>query len=549
MDRAILVLGATGLFGGHLARTLIARGHCVLIAARSEARLNAFSQKYGGTVVVLDRDAEDIEARLSAIAPAVVIDAAGPFQSYGEDPYRFAKAVLSAGAHYVDLADAPGFVAGIDALDMLAQDKGLSVLSGASSTPALSAAVVETLSEGLDQIDTIETAILPGNRTERGLSVIQAILSQAGQPFRLWRGGRWDNAIGWSKTRRMALRVKGHDFTRRAALHEAPETLLFPQHFKARTVVFRAGLELGILHHGLSLATWLVRLGILKSLLPFSNLTFRVSSWVKRLGSDKGGMCVRVVGQRGVTWESRDWHLVAPDGIGPRIPSIPAALLAEKLLQHEIAPGARPALNVLRLSELEEIMDDFGIVTERREQLISPLFQQVMGDGFHTLPGPVQALHNVQGVVRFKGRAEVTGASSILGKLAAKIAGFPSSLSDVDVSVEIDANEDREVWCRNFDGHKFHSVLTKKGAYAVERFGPFRFTLGLANIDNKLVYPVLRGSFLGIPLPSFLTPKSTSYEDVDDQGRFLFDVKIELPLAGLVAHYRGWLMPDDGEEA
>src|ERR1700686_2412057 len=99
--------------------------------------------------------------------------AAGPFQGAG---YRLARAAIAAGLHYVDLADARDFVAGFGALDAAARAAGVVALSGASSTPALSHAVLDRLTKGWRSIDTVDIAISPGNRSApRGLSVIRAI--------------------------------------------------------------------------------------------------------------------------------------------------------------------------------------------------------------------------------------------------------------------------------------------------------------------------------------------------------------------------------------
>ncbi|MCU0912917.1 MAG: NAD-dependent epimerase/dehydratase family protein [Rhodobacteraceae bacterium] len=223
MTRPVLVLGATGLFGGHIARRLIGAGHPVILSGRSRAALQAFAAAHGGIPLPFDRDdAEAAAAALATARPFAVIDAAGPFQAYGPDPYRFARQVLEGGAHYLDLADAADFVAGIGALDALARARGLVALSGASSTPALSAAAADALAEGLDRIEAVEAAILPGNRTDRGLSVIRAILAQVGQPYRLWRGGRWQTVHGWDDTRMIAFRAGGHALTRPGALNETP---------------------------------------------------------------------------------------------------------------------------------------------------------------------------------------------------------------------------------------------------------------------------------------------------------------------------------------
>ncbi len=46
-----------------------------------------------------------------------------------------------------------------------------------------------------------------------------------------------------------------------------------------------------------------------------------------------------------------------------------------------------------------------------------------------------------------------------------------------------------------------------------------------------------------IRLPAALRPTTLAREDVDERGRFRFDVTIALPFAGRLVRYRGWLVP------
>ena len=62
-----------------------------------------------------DRDG-DVERQLAAIAPDTVVDVTGPFQTYGDDPYRVVKAALALGVNYLDLSDGADFVKGIAAI-------------------------------------------------------------------------------------------------------------------------------------------------------------------------------------------------------------------------------------------------------------------------------------------------------------------------------------------------------------------------------------------------------------------------------------------------
>ena len=50
-------------------------------------------------------------------APDLVVDASGPFQAYGDDPYVVVKACLALNIDYIDLADSSRFVDDIVAFD------------------------------------------------------------------------------------------------------------------------------------------------------------------------------------------------------------------------------------------------------------------------------------------------------------------------------------------------------------------------------------------------------------------------------------------------
>ena len=55
-------------------------------------------------------------------------------------------------------------------------------------------------------------------------------------------------------------------------------------------------------------------------------------------------------------------------------------------------------------------------------------------------------------------------------------------------------------------------------------------------------------SVLGLPLPLALAPRSPAREWEED-GKFHFDVPIDVPLLGRVIHYRGWLVPGPSSPA
>ena len=82
----------------------------------------------------------DLPRQLEILKPLVVINTCGPFQNAD---YGIARACIASGVHYIDLADGRDFVTGITQLDADAKEHNVAVISGASTVPALSAAVIE----------------------------------------------------------------------------------------------------------------------------------------------------------------------------------------------------------------------------------------------------------------------------------------------------------------------------------------------------------------------------------------------------------------------
>ena len=357
----VLVVGGYGVFGSRIVRRLIELDGCeILVAGRSIKTAQAFCAQHGGTPIGPDAG-EVFDDRLFA-----VIDAAGPFQAYRDNPYRRARAAIAAGAHYLDLADDARFVAAIGTLDGDARAAGVAVVSGCSSVPAISAAAVKALSTGLSRIETIASAICPGNRAPRGRSVIEAILAQVGKPLRVWREGAWQSEIGWGQLSSVDFGDVGaaHLGRRWASPIGAPDLELFVKRFGARTVTFEAGLELSIMHVGLWGLSWPVRVGILPSAVPLAGPLEVIANWLYPFGTDRGGMIVRVVGlTAGGEATERRWTLIAEAGDGPEVPPTPAVLMIEKLRAGRIEPGARPCVDELDLAEIEAGLARFRIRT------------------------------------------------------------------------------------------------------------------------------------------------------------------------------------------
>lgn len=537
----ILVLGGYGGFGGRIARRLAAAGHEVLVAGRSAGRAGAFCGD-DPRLKPLAVDRAAMATAIDAHRPAIVVDAAGPFQ--GMD-HRVPAVCIAAGVHYLDIADGRGFVVGIGALDDAARAAGVVAISGASSVPALSGASVRALAEGMDDVRAVEMAISASNRATAGASVATAVLDYVGRPVRLWRGRRWTLATGWQELRRARFAVAGDRplAARVVALADVPDLALLPDRLPGRPAVhFRAGTELALQNLAVWLASWPVRWGWIDSLRPFARWLLplqRLTAWA---GSDRSAMQVRVFGTAQGQRVERRWTLVASDGDGPEIPALTVPLLVDRVLSGKTASGARDAGNELRLTDYDVVFAGLSIRCDRREFVQPPpLYARVMRDRFDALPPSLRAIHDVLRDGGAAGRAIVTGAANPVAHMIARLMRFPVA-GDHDLHVSFAERHGVEAWTRDFGGRCFRSHLSQRGSWLVERFGPLRFAFDLPS-DARGLTMVMRAWWFGpLRLPLAFAPRSTAREWEED-GRFHFDVPIALPLIGRLVRYRGWLVP------
>src|ERR1700728_994386 len=147
----ILIVGGYGIFGGRLVELLEDDARLtLLIAGRSLESARKYCEQRPKAAAKLiptlfDRARHDA-TQLVALGASVVVDASGPCQAYGSNGYRLIEQCIACKVNYLDLADGSDFVAGISKFDAAARAAGVYVLSGVSSFPVLTAAVVNRLS-------------------------------------------------------------------------------------------------------------------------------------------------------------------------------------------------------------------------------------------------------------------------------------------------------------------------------------------------------------------------------------------------------------------
>jgi hypothetical protein len=358
----VLVLGGYGTFGSRISRALCKKGFHVIINGRHFHQAQALKhsileEDFNSQVSVSCFDVRSqLNLRLNKMKPKLVIHTCGPYQGQDTD---IAATVIKAGVHYIDLSDDRGYVQKMQALNDLAVTHGVSAITGASTVPALSSAVLAYVQDkyAIERFKAVKIGISPGQKTARGLATTQAVLSYVGKVLKPWPGSlkkRW----GWQDT---YLQEYPNINSRLMSNCEAPDLDCLHLHFDIEALTFSAGMESKLLHRLIWLMSWLVRLGLPLKLKNHAPWLLRSSRWFDGFGTKDGGMHVEFEVQvgKGQKTISKTWFIEATDNKGPQIPTIPAILMAEKILTQPTRHGVQTCVKLIQLDEYLKELEQF----------------------------------------------------------------------------------------------------------------------------------------------------------------------------------------------
>ena len=349
MTVRILILGGYGTFGSYIARKLSQEKDLhITIAGRSEKKAKAAAQIVDVSWHIVDINT-GLDDALRIVNPHIVIHTCGPFQGQN---YHVAEACITYGCHYIDLADGRDFVANISTLDEKAKRNNVAVITGASSVPCLTSALIDHYQHhDFNKIEEIDYAITTAQHTNLGLATTSAIMSYVGKPFFTLENGIMRKVYGWQD-----LCIKAYPGLgwRLLGNCDIPDLELFPSLYKnLKAIRFRAGAEIPLIHMGLWSLSWLVRTNIIQSLSKYSDTLLKISHWFDRLGSGESGfhMTLRGVDKNNTPLE-KTTYIIARSAHGPYIPSAPAILCAKMLARDLLTKrGAFPCVGFISLEQ------------------------------------------------------------------------------------------------------------------------------------------------------------------------------------------------------
>jgi hypothetical protein len=231
----IVVFGGYGIFGGHVARALVAAGLPVRIAGRDAERAARFAAGLGPGHEGMAADAGDPAACARALSGArVAVHCAGPFSTIG---LALPEACLAAGIHHVDIADDRGWFRRLATFDGRFRERGLAAVAGCSSLPGISGALARLAARQLPSVERARVTLFIGNRNPKGEAAVRAAAGQLGRPILAPQGG----LRGFHGREVVALPPP---FGRRAVYDwDSPELDLLPDLLGARSVRVKVGFE------------------------------------------------------------------------------------------------------------------------------------------------------------------------------------------------------------------------------------------------------------------------------------------------------------------
>ncbi|RON69700.1 saccharopine dehydrogenase family protein [Pseudomonas fluorescens] len=360
MPFRVMVVGGYGNFGSIVCRHLsVMPGVELLLSGRDpgklQRKLDELNSQSGAIAEGWCGDAMGTEfsAALRLLNIRLVVHTGGPFQGQS---YAVAENCIAAGVNYCDLADCRTFVNAVGVLDARAKEAGVAILSGCSSVPTLSSALIDEQRHRFSRIDSIEHGISSSAKMP-GLSTIEGVLAYAGKPIRQLKNGKVHEVPGWQD---LTLRKMPSLGTRLLSNVDVPDMDIFAARYGAHTLRFKAGAGLKLGGVANALLAQAVKIGLVRDHVRWAARLHRLGTRFERFGDGKSAMYIDVQGL-GLDGNplSMTVQLTALDDKGPEIPSCAAVALAAKMAGGYVpAPGARPCVGEISVDEYMAAIND-----------------------------------------------------------------------------------------------------------------------------------------------------------------------------------------------
>ena len=174
------------------------------------------------------------------------------------------------------------------------------------------------------------------------------------------------------------------------------------------------------------------------------------------------------------------------------------------------------------------------------------LYPRLLGGDWEGLAECVRLAHCQVGAIRGTGMMQISGPSSLVGRLVARTLGLPEASDSLEVVAEIQPTEGGEVWLRRFGRRTICSVQSAtSGGLLAERIGLLVLYVRLIPDAGGIRYEQVRAAVgLGricVPLPGWLAPRviAAEHPDEETEAQTRLHIYLSLPPIGDLLSYRG----------
>jgi hypothetical protein len=169
------------------------------------------------------------------------------------------------------------------------------------------------------------------------------------------------------------------------------------------------------------------------------------------------------------------------------------------------------------------------------------LYQRVLGEEFAHLSPTLREFHGLPHGGQAQGVVCVRHGCGIVRHTVAKLLRLPPEGERIVVHLQVQPQENCEIWVRHFDGVPVQTVQWQRGALLIEKAGPLCFAFRVSNNEQTLQFDFSHNEIAGLRLPLAVLKIEAKARGLADGWHIT--VVIRAPFLGLLAEYQGEINP------
>jgi hypothetical protein len=179
---------------------------------------------------------------------------------------------------------------------------------------------------------------------------------------------------------------------------------------------------------------------------------------------------------------------------------------------------------------------------------MSSVYERLLGRNYHQLAHVLQKFHAADSHGMARGRMAVEHGSGTAARFLAWAMRLPEAAAHVEVTLQISADKDLEIWERTFGSQKLITRCSAWRGLLIEAMGSAVLGFELVVEEGGLRFVHKRSWLLGIPLPRWCAPHAEAM--VTPAGeRWKVELRLAHPLLGPIIRYHGTMAPAPAEAA